>query len=356
LSDQLVPNPGTGAPTGNLTELEDSSSRTVPVLAYGMSSGIERVYDLERGNWFADLVGLGAQNEGLELARLKHTIEPNVQFTYVPFEEQDDLPYFDANDRLRQRSVVTYGITQRLYGRMLRPYERSREIGELAPSEETLPMFDLGSSLLEFGRGMVLNSGQAFSPRKGEIRELVTFNVRQSFDYIEDTKDRDPTLPGLSDVTTGLAITPSQYLAFSLGGNVNTEDKDISSYDLGVGFRDDRGDALRLRYVFVNENGQLSGNAPGRGASMIEGNLELKLTNQLRAGWYARYDEEESIMQESTALLRFINSCRCWSVDFGYGRRGNPDREQVLLTFTFMGLGDITQNIGLPQQLQDQQQ
>jgi len=46
-------------------------------------------------------------------------------------------------------------------------------------------------------------------------------------------------------------------------------------------------------------------------------------------------------------LLRFINSCKCWSMDLGYGSQLNPDNRQVLLTFTFSGLGDITQSIGL---------
>jgi hypothetical protein len=72
-------------------------------------------------------------------------------------------------------------------------------------------------------------------------------------------------------------------------------------------------------------------------------NLEAKIFEQLRAGGYMMYDAEQQEMLMSRALLRFINSCKCWSADLGYTQTFNPQNEQVLFSFTFGGLGGISQ-------------
>lgn len=337
LRETMLPPGATPLPDGS-TELADSNSRTVPIFNYGMSTGVERVYELERGNWFSKIVGLGARNEGTELTKLKHTVEPLVQYTYVPNVDQSDLPLFDQLDRFRERSLVTYGFTSRLYGRFYEPYERTREIEELTQAGETIPMFDMSQSLLDFGRGSVLSVPQLLDTREGEIRELGRFTVRQGYDYVEARKDLDPNRDGFTDWNVGLVISPSYYLSAAFDSNISEQNHDFSSYNISLGLRDDRDDALRGRYNFVNGV-----------VSQIEGNVELALNEQLRAGAYARYDVEESEVIESQGLLRFINACKCWSIDLGVGQRINPDRKQVLLTFTFGGLGAIKQGIGVPQ-------
>ncbi len=335
LRDTMLPSQATPLPDGS-TELEDSNSRTVPILSYGMSSGVEKVYDLERGNWFSKLVGLGAYNEGQELTRLKHTIEPLVNYTYIPEVDQDDLPLFDQLDRFRERSLLTYGFESRLYGRFFEPYERTREIEELTSADDTLPMFDMNGSLLDFGRGMVLAPESNVDTREGAIRELGLFRVRQGYDWVEERKDLDPNRDGLTDVNIGLSLSPSYYFSTAFDSNVNTDSGDFSSYFISLAMRDDRDDVLRTRYNFVD----------GR-VSQIEGNFELKLSDRLKAGAYGLYDTNTDEFLQSQGLLRFQNSCKCWSLDFGVGQRINPDRRQVMLTFTFGGVGSLRQGIGV---------
>jgi len=336
LSDNLAPD-GT-------TELETDNSRTLPILGYGMSTGVERVYSLDRGSWFPKLANLGAQNENLELVRLKHTIEPTVQYTFVPDVSQDDLPQFDSTDRYKNRSLFVYGLKSHLYGRMVRPYERSRDVGELAPAPDTLPMYDLSDSLVDFGRDMVLTPGAGdYTRRDGEVRDLATFTIKQSYDYIEDHKNLDPNVDAFSDVFTGLTLSPSSYFSFGFGSDYDAEDGGFSDYDVRAGFRDDRDDALRTKYTFIDN-----------ALSDVEGNIELKLIDELRLGYYARFDELHSEIVESRAVIRLTNPCKCWHLDLGFSDTSNPDKQQVLITFTFGGLGDISQNFGLPQDREQQ--
>ena len=318
--------------------LDSSSNRFVPIVRYDMSTALERVYDLDRDSWLVNLTSYGAKNEGMELTRLKHTIEPVLGYTYVPFVDQSDIPLFDQVDRFRERSLLSYGVVSRLYGRFYEPYEQIREIEELAADEDTLPTFDVNQSLFDFGRGVVLAPQRLRDTREGRIRELARFSVRQGYDYVEARKDLDPSRDGFTDINIGALFAPTEYFSTALESNYNQEEGDFSSHNISVGFHDDRRDALRLRYSFVDGV-----------VNQIEGNLEVALTDRLRAGLYGRYDALDKEFLESQSLVRFTNSCNCWSVDVGLSQRINPDRRQVLVSLTFGGIGSLQQGVGVAQ-------
>jgi LPS-assembly protein len=319
-----------------IQELDSSNSFTVPIVGFGLKTGIERAYQIEEDSWLPQLVALGATGNDLRLTKIKHTIEPFVNYTYVPDVTQSDLPQFDQNDSNRHRSVYSYGFTTRLMGRMQRPYERSRTVGELSPSAETLPMFDLSSSTMQFGRSSIISPIRNVAVRDGQIRELASLSIRQTFDYVEESRDKDPLLNGFSDFGIGATLSPSQYLTTGIVSNYSGYDNDFTSFSYLLGMKDDREDAIRLRYQFQEGS-----------HDQLEGNFEAKVSEQLRLGYYGRYDLRESEFFENRGLLRFINACKCWSLDLGFGNQLNPDNRQLLLTFTFSGLGDITQAVGL---------
>lgn len=317
-------------------EIEESVSRTLPIFSYAMNTGVERPFRLERDSWFSRFVNLGAGNERRELLKLKHSIEPTIDYTYIPDVEQENNPLYDQLDRFRARSLMGYGITQRLYGKFQEPIERVRTVEELTSSDRTLPMVDLGSSLLDFGRTMTVSPIQNIDPREGEIREIATLTLRQTYDFNADPSQQD--IRQLSDLYAGLSLSPSGYFSTGLDTNYGTETGDFSSYSVLLGFMDDREDVFRTRYTFVDNS-----------VNQIEANLELALHQRVRLGGYIRYDSEGNEVIESRGLLRFINSCKCWSADLGYAETLNPDRQTVLFTFTFGGLGSIKQGVGLPQ-------
>lgn len=341
---QTTPTPiGTPGP-GDM--LDDSSSRTIPILNYQMSSGMERVYDLDRGNWFSKVVSLGAKNEGTELARLKHTIEPLVSYRYVPDVDQSQNPLFDSLDRFQHRSLMSYGFTSRLYGKFNEPYERTREIEDLTTTGATIPMFDLSQSLMDFGRGMIISPQAGLDTREGEIRELGRFYLRQGYDFVKASQN--DTVSGtttnnhandpFTDINAGLVLSPSYYLSAGFDSNISAYGDGLSSTSLLLGVRDDREDALRLRYTYNSGS-----------VNQTEANLEIKLTEQLKFGGYGRYDSTQGQFMEDQALLRFYNSCKCWAIDLGIGHRINPDRSQVMVNFTLGNVGTLRQGFGISQ-------
>jgi hypothetical protein len=160
--------------------------------------------------------------------------------------------------------------------------------------------------------------------------------VNQGYDFVEAQRavpPEDSTNP-FTDVKTGFILSPSAYTSASFDSNVSAKDAQFSSYNWGLGFRDDRGDAIRMRYSFVNNS-----------LSQAEGNVELKISDRIRFGSYGRYSFQDSEFQESRGLLRFFNSCKCWSIDIGAGRRINPDRSQFLVSISFGGVGALSQGM-----------
>ena len=72
---------------------------------------------------------------GEHVEKLKHTIEPEVDYLYVPDVNQNDLPIYDFVDRINRRSLFTYGFTSRLLAKLDRPppidQRRPLSIGDL---------------------------------------------------------------------------------------------------------------------------------------------------------------------------------------------------------------------------------
>ncbi len=329
-------------------ETQEDGSRRAFELGYTLSSAVERVYDLEPDSWLRYFSSLGSRSQATKLQRVKHVVEPLVRYSYIPSTYQDDLPLYDSFDRYRQRSLISYGARTSLQGKFTSPAGQSgTAITELTPELADLPMLSGSQGLaedVELGgsRSVLGRHGQG---RTGETRELMYFGVLQSFDVVEDRKDPDPERDALSDIGWEYGYQPSTYFGINMDGNYSTEDQDFSSWNLGNTFRDDRDDLLRLRYSYINET-----------ESQVDANVEITLTERLRLGLYARYDDKDQELIESQIALRIMSACRCWYFDVGYSDQTNPDDQEVLLRFTFKGLGEIAQDISTDQfQQQDDQ-
>jgi len=300
---------------------------------YTMTTGVERVFDLERDSLLTTISSLGKSNDNLVLARVKHTIDPFIGYTYIPDTSQDALPLFDSFDRLRAKNSVTYGISMTLLGRFVPTEVTSDEIPELSPRVQDLPALNVDSALQDVGlEGMEDGFGNV-SLRKGEIRRLVTLSIRQNYDYFEKTKDFDPSRDEFSDVALDLGLYPSTYMGLSIGTNYDQRDRELNSWNMMGSLKSDRGDSLRTRVSYVRDS-----------VSQLEGNLEVVLDEKVRAAYYARYDDRNSEMIEQRAGVRMGGGCNCWHVDLGFSDLINPDRRAVMVSFTFAGLGDISQD------------
>lgn len=312
----------------------DSGSRSIPIFNYNLSSGVEKIYQVDEGSLLSRLTTLGADNSGSMLKRLKNTIEPSVSYKYVPDVDQDDLPYFDSNDRIRETGVVTYKLKTSLFGRYMPRYAVSEQISELTPELKDLPLIDSGD-LGSLGDNSPYNMPKMdYRYEKGSIRELVTLTLSQSYDHtIDEEKDG---IDNLSDIEADLDIYFSNYFSTKFESYINHDSGKFDSYGISTYLRDDRGDMLKTRYTFLDNV-----------LEQLEGNIEFVWTDRFRTGYYARYDIDDNDFIEQQIAFRILSSCDCWHVDLGFSDKTNPDRQKVILSFTLGDFGGITQSFGV---------
>jgi LPS-assembly protein len=313
--------------------LTSSNDRGLLNVRYATSTGVERIYDIDEGSAFASLLRYGAKNQDMVLRRVKHLIEPRVSFTYVPERDQSDLPFFDSIDRLRGRELFSYGVRTSLIGSFRSASATTEPIEALAPELDELPLIRPLDEYDPFAPSLGYQVEQANRLRQARrIRELGYLELLQTYDYLEDRRDSDPDRRALSDLGLNFGMSPTPDFGLEFNTNYGIEDADISSWRVATHFNSDRGDRLRLRYSYVDE-----------AVSQLEGNLEVRLNPRFGLGYYTRFDELENDFIENLIALRVRSACNCWHLDLGYSDQINPDRQRVLVNFTFKGIGDITQ-------------
>lgn len=324
LDDQNLP--------GSETLLDDSNDRTIPELGAQISTAFERVFDLDKDSSFADVLQLGRANHTDRLVRMKHVVEPYVRYSYIPeVAGQDELPFFDSSDRIRQRSLFLLGLRTTLFGKFEDTNPTQESISELAPLVEDLPVLTYDNPLNPYDSTSIFDEQvERFRLRRGEVRELVVFNVKESYDYLEDKKDVDPNRRPWSDLGSSLEVYPNRNMRLIFEDNWDIEDHDFSSWSTALQLLDDRGDALKARYTFIDE-----------ALSQIDGNAELRLTQGMQIGYYTRFDEEASKFIEHRAGLRIKSSCNCWTMDIILRDRSNPDQRAYFVSLTLPGLGSL---------------
>jgi LPS-assembly protein len=309
----------------NQTFLDKSSERSIYDFGFNLSTALEKVYETGSDTWLGRIVKGRSRGKDAQLQRVKHTVEPFLKYGFTPDEDQSALPLFTPEDRLRKRNMFYYGFNSRLIGRFADTPESRGVIEELAPENP----FGFGPIANDpsrmFGENF-FDPTQSIRRIRGEKREIASFGLRQSYDSEMDGPDERE----LSDVGADLSFFPSSYFGIGFNSNFDHEDKDFSSWGMGLKLEDQRGDHLRARFSYIDNS-----------VSQVDGNLEVALTERLKLGFYGRYDDLAGDFVESRAALRIISSCDCWKLDLGYRDRINPDDQAYTVLLTLRGLGDI---------------
>lgn len=160
----------------------DGASRTLPEFHAAAFSGSSRVFDLG-----AELPEATAENAGQSRwTRLKHAVQPRLDYGWIPYVRQSDKPQFDEIDRILPRNELTYSLTNLL--------DRRKETVTLVPDGENSTLPRLTGDYLEFFR---LRLEQGY-----DIREATRNTGREAY----------PRRP-FSDVLAETIVSPAKYLS-----------------------------------------------------------------------------------------------------------------------------------------------
>lgn len=294
-------------PAGETIRLPSSETREIFELGVELSSGASRVFEFPY---------FGVQ-------RLKHTIEPRLEYLYIPQVSQEDVMVFDGLDRLDERNLFTYGFVTRLLAR-----DRPAEDGP------------------------------------GEVYELTRLSISQSY----DVGRRIPSATGgeadhFSDIDLGLRINPSRRTRVLARSSYDYESGNISVASVGLHLTDlfdspaGEGPARRLlnrtrlglTYRFVANDPLRSsleslmqaeeGGLESEGIQQVDSSIELGLTERLGLLYASRYNIRDDQFLENHFGIRLVSACDCWSIVAGVTDKSNPNEIELRLQVTLVGLG-----------------
>ena len=328
LDDSTVPvqvnvnpaDPGSKPPS-ILPALEEDASRELLYLRGEVHTLLARVIPVRR----------------FGLAALKHTIEPTVDYLFVPGTDtrQEALPLFDDADRVNRRSVFSYGVTSRLLARAAGRGQET-DLGQAADAEATPETARTGGAA------------------RGAIRELGRVSVFQSYDvnnkggdFIDEIDQETGKIlrnegDHASDLALHLRLTPAPFLGFEGRTDYSVSGGRPKGATVGVSIADPRTPSDDFQLASLRGRSQLGlGYRFVAGAAVEEVNWSvlLRLSKRFYGAYESRYDNLSRRFLENRYGLRVISDRECWVIDIGFSDRINPDEKEVRVLVTLVGLG-----------------
>jgi len=268
-------------------------------------STYRQVYDLklDLSTEFSKVMGSPAKG----VDRIRHSIKPQMIYTYVPDEDQSDLPDFDtAIDRIAADNSVTYSLTNTLTARS----EKKHGTAAANVAEKDAAMAGIRPN------GMA-------TPATYDYDRLCRFYLEQTYD-IAAARDDEPE--PFSDLFGELDIDIGSFFRLDADANFDVYGSHFSSHNVAAALADGRGDRLWIEHRYEREESE-----------SIHGMLAIKLTNRLTV----RGEYERDLLADNDILkgAGFLYTSQCWAFDFFY--KVEDDDRSVSLNVNLMGLGEF---------------
>lgn len=285
-------------------DLPNTSNRTTVETRVRLGTGISRIFEF--------------RHFGLD--RLKHTIEPRLEYLFIPSVNQDEQPIFDGDDRIAHRNIISYGFASRLLAR------------------------------------------SADADARRDVFELGRLELMQGYDFTSDVprarsqSRRDP----LTDVDVGLRINPSENATLRFLSTYDVNDLNLTSASVGLFLRAPEREvpegerrhlyvrsSLAVDYRFIANNAVPDTSV----VEQLDTNVVLRITDHIGLRHAARFNIADSKLLSNFFGVRLLSKCDCWSLDFGVSDKSNPNEIQVQAQVSLVGLGTAAggSRAGLPE-------
>jgi len=251
--------------------------------------------------------------EGKTIEAVKHTIRPRIIHEFIPDVDQDDLPNFDAIDRINNVNLLTYSLTNTLTS-------KTRKTG----SFDTSHRIDKTSATL-------IDSAADYS-----YNDFLRFELEQSYD-INEAKKKDPEKP-FSPLGARLDILPGKYIALDATALWSVYDYKFLSHNIGTNIWDARGDRLSIDYRYTRLSDEIIANK----AHSILADFQVKITDRLKVSSLYEYN----FLDNTRVQLGFGFNYKadCWAIDGRVLDKTNLDNTSNLsyeFKIQLFGLGEF---------------
>jgi LPS-assembly protein len=257
------------------------------------AAGIDDGFD-QAGNWeFSTRVATRLdrvfQLADSGLTRLKHSIEPEVTYGYVPNRKQSDLPWFDPADRIDHANRLSYALVNRLVGKFVTAGQQ--------------PLY----------------------------RELVYLRLAQDYDLWLDRHERSQRYDQerFSPILTELILRPTAFWYVDIDADYDPAGKAFEYFNAETGLEQSFDRRLALSYRYDRDD-----------AEYLATRLQADLLKPLYVTYEQRFDCRQRQRLENVVYLEYRS--QCWSLFVGY--RDRQDDQEILVRFALGGVSQLNRS------------
>ena len=298
---------------GDTAQLEDKEqARGLWDFQVSAFTSFSKIFDLRP----AEALDPGPETLGdSQWTKIQNVIQPRIEYSYLPEEDQDEFPDFDELDRIKPANALTYSLTSFLTARQ--------------DSVVNTP----GDSGTEYGT-------------RTDYRNFFRFDVEQSYDFEEADRTDDlaayPDRRPFSDIRTELTLSPAHWLSLRSRSWFSPYEETVTEHEHML-FLNNRGryqayfglDFLRHMDEYQRQNQQ-----------------ELKILRlggrvQITPSWAVSLQYEDDL--KNNELIRqevgVSYEKQCWGIEVRHIKKQEETRVSVLINL--LNLGAFTQGLSL---------
>ena len=218
--------------------------------------------------------------------RVRHEVIPEFNYTFVPKQDQQRLPFYDYTDRMIHQNMVALSATN-------------------------------------------LISGTFASGSTNEYRELSRIKVEARYSFAGE--QRDLLTPAQSHTPWSDLIFDSEtwltkQLKFIFDTRYSLYGDNVSTVATGLEFTDQKGSSVRAEYHMARDV-----------AEYLEASISTTRIKPLNLSYTARYSFDRGDFLESVYSAEYHH--KCWSVKLAVNQR--PESQSYTVNFVLAGLGSI---------------
>ncbi|MCW9049468.1 MAG: LPS assembly protein LptD [Deltaproteobacteria bacterium] len=220
-------------------------------------------------------------SQGLgSISKLRHSLEPEVVYRFIPEVDQKHLPDFDSYDRIAEANRVEYALVQRLTARFASDVQHST------------------------------------------YRELLYLRLSQNYDLTDEASEQR-----FGAVRAEMTVLPFEWLSLITDTTFDVDSGDWSKISAETGIKDRRDNALRVAYRY-DRDGVID---------YATVDLSVAFLKPVHVNYQQRYDFTSQEQLEQVIALEYRQ--QCWSALLTY--RDREDDRSVMLSFTMSGIGSV---------------
>ncbi len=251
--------------------------------------------------------------EGKTVEAVKHTVRPRIVHTYIPDQNQDDLPNFDGIDRIDSVNLLTYSLTNTLTS-------KTRKKGSFAFINRR-----------DQDKPAIIDSQTDYS-----YNDFLRFELTQNYD-IKKAKQKDSEKP-FSPINARLDFFPGKYIGLDADALWSVYDYKFLSHNIGTTLWDLRGDKLHAEYRYTRESDEIDLNQ----VQSVYGDVQIKVTNRIRVSGLYEYNFLDKTLVQTGFGLNY--KADCWSFEGRVIDKVNVDKTSDLnweFKIKLYGLGEF---------------